>query len=163
MFDYDLDFKTLDFRSTPELYRIGKGEQGVLLVQPYKGEILPHWRFKTVAEAKKSSATIYKMFLAYLKANDFPGADMARNSSRWAGARRAVRQPQGRTQVRPETGRPLPVRGRRERGGGGDLLRATSPPAAAPNTFGSRRNTRRSSRGWLNRKRPGSRGRFFLP
>ncbi len=39
---------------------------------------LPHWRFKTVAEAKKSSATIHKMFVAYLKADDFPGADMAR-------------------------------------------------------------------------------------
>ncbi len=48
-FDYTLDFKTTDFRQHPELYRVGKGEQGVLLVEPYKGEILPHWRFKTVA------------------------------------------------------------------------------------------------------------------
>lgn len=78
MFDYSLDFKKIDFRRNPELYRIGKGEQGVLLVEPYKGEILPHWRFKTVAEAKKSSAKIYRMFLAYPKAGDFPGADMAR-------------------------------------------------------------------------------------
>jgi hypothetical protein len=77
-FDYSLDFTAIDFRRQPELYRVGKGEQGVLLVEPYKGEILPHWRFKTVAEAKKSSATIYRMFLAYLKADDFPGADMAR-------------------------------------------------------------------------------------
>jgi hypothetical protein len=51
-FDYTLDFKTTDFRQRPELYRIGRGEQGVLLVEPYKGELLPHWRFKTVAEAK---------------------------------------------------------------------------------------------------------------
>jgi hypothetical protein len=29
-FDYSLDFKTIDFRSCPELYRVGKGEQGVL-------------------------------------------------------------------------------------------------------------------------------------
>ena len=57
-FDYSLDFKNTDFREQPELYRVGKGEQGVLLVEPYKGEILPHWRFKTVAEAKKSSAKI---------------------------------------------------------------------------------------------------------
>ena len=78
MFDYSLDFTEIDFRQQPELYRVGKGEQGVLLVEPYKGEILPHWRFKTVAEAKKSSAKIYKMFLAYLKAEEFPGADMAR-------------------------------------------------------------------------------------
>jgi hypothetical protein len=47
-------------------------------VEPYKGEILPRWKFKTVAEAKKSSAKIYKMFLAYMKADDFPGADMTR-------------------------------------------------------------------------------------
>jgi hypothetical protein len=56
LFDYTLDFKTIDFRGRPDLYRVGKGEQGVLLVEPYKSEILPHWRFKTVAEAKKSSA-----------------------------------------------------------------------------------------------------------
>lgn len=49
VFDSSLDFKAIDFRRRPDLYRIGKGEQGVLLVEPYKGEILPHWRFKTVA------------------------------------------------------------------------------------------------------------------
>lgn len=36
-FDYTLDFKVTDFRQRPDLYRIGKGEQGVLLVEPYKG------------------------------------------------------------------------------------------------------------------------------
>src|SRR3954447_459966 len=65
VFDYTLDFENIDFRQRPGLYRIGRGEQGVLLVQPYKGEILPHWRFKTAAAAKESSATIYEMFLAY--------------------------------------------------------------------------------------------------
>ncbi|MBA2749565.1 MAG: DUF4385 family protein, partial [Tatlockia sp.] len=35
-FDYSLDFKTIDFRDRPDLYRVGKGEQGVLLVEPYK-------------------------------------------------------------------------------------------------------------------------------
>ena len=36
-FDYDLDYKKLDFTDTEtrELYRIGRGEQGVLLVRPY--------------------------------------------------------------------------------------------------------------------------------
>lgn len=43
-FDYSLDFKNIDFRQHPELYRVGKGEQGVLLVEPYKSEILPYWR-----------------------------------------------------------------------------------------------------------------------
>ncbi len=78
MFDYSLDFKNIDFREHPELYRVGKGEQGVLLVEPYKSEILPHWRFKTPDIAKESSEKIYQMFLVYLEKDDFVGADMAR-------------------------------------------------------------------------------------
>jgi hypothetical protein len=77
-FDYSLDYKTIDFREHPELYRIGKGEQGVLLVEPYKSEILPHWRFKTPQIARKSASKIYRMFLEYKKAGDFVGMDMAR-------------------------------------------------------------------------------------
>lgn len=77
-FDYSIDFKTIDFRSFPELYRVGKGEQGVLLVEPYKSEILPHWRFKTPDIARQSSEKIYEMFLNYLQQEDFVGADMAR-------------------------------------------------------------------------------------
>jgi hypothetical protein len=78
MFDYSLDFKNIDFRQHPELYRVGKGEQGVLLVEPYKSEILPHWRFKTPDIAQESSTKIYQMFLEYLEQDDFVGADMAR-------------------------------------------------------------------------------------
>ena len=77
-FDYDLDYKNLDLRAHPELYRVGHGEQGVLLVEPYKSEILPHWRFATPDMAKESSETIYQMFLDYLATDDFVGADMAR-------------------------------------------------------------------------------------
>ncbi|KYC41724.1 hypothetical protein WA1_16960 [Scytonema hofmannii PCC 7110] len=77
-FDYSLDFKSIDFRENPELYRVGKGEQGVLLVEPYKSEILPHWRFKTPEIARQSSEKIYQMFLEYLEQDDFVGADMAR-------------------------------------------------------------------------------------
>ena len=77
-FDYSLDFKTIDFRLHPELYRVCKGEQGVLLVEPYKSEILPYWRFKTPDIARESSEKIYDMFLAYLEQDDFVGADMAR-------------------------------------------------------------------------------------
>lgn len=108
-FDYSLDFATIDFRERPDLYRIGKGEQGVLLVQPYKGEILPHWRFKTPAEAKKSAAKIFQMFRAYLKANDFPGADMARKFLQmgWTRARRYANHAGGR-KYDPETGQQLP-------------------------------------------------------
>ena len=77
-FDYSLDYKSLNFREQPNLYRVGKGEQGVLLVEPYKSEILPYWRFKTPEIATESSNKIYQLFLAYLEANDFVGADMAR-------------------------------------------------------------------------------------
>ncbi|MDQ2691869.1 MAG: DUF4385 domain-containing protein [Chloroflexota bacterium] len=77
-FDYSLDFESIDFRKHPELYRIGKGEQGVLLVEPYKSEILPHWRFKTPAIARKSASKIYKMFIEYKANEDFVGMDMAR-------------------------------------------------------------------------------------
>ncbi len=77
-FDYALDYSSLDLRQHPELYRVGVGEQGVLLVQPYKSEILPHWRFATPELAEQSSAKIYAMFLAYLETDDFVGADMAR-------------------------------------------------------------------------------------
>jgi hypothetical protein len=77
-FDYDLDFENIDFRKNPEKYRVGRGEQGVLLVEPYKSEILPHWRFKIPEEAKNSSEKIYEQFLEYKKKKDFVGADMAR-------------------------------------------------------------------------------------
>jgi hypothetical protein len=77
-FDYSLDFKTLNFRQHPEQYRIGRGEQGVLLVEPYKSEILPHWRFKTPEIAQQSASEIYALFLAYKAQGDFVGMDMAR-------------------------------------------------------------------------------------
>ena len=77
-FDYSLDFSCIDFRRHPELYRVGRGEQGVLLVEPYKSEILPHWQFKTPQLARRSARRIYQLFLAYKAANDFVGMDMAR-------------------------------------------------------------------------------------
>ena len=77
-FDYNQDFKQVNFREHPELYRVGKGEQGVLLVEPYKSEILPHWRFKTPEVARESAAAIYALFLDYKAQGDFVGMDMAR-------------------------------------------------------------------------------------
>ena len=77
-FDYSLDFENTDFREEPHLYRVGKGEQGVLSVEPYKSEILPHWRFRTEEVARESSAKIYEMFLGYKEEDDFVGMDMAR-------------------------------------------------------------------------------------
>ena len=79
-FDYDLDFKKLDFTDfeTRKLYRIGRGEQGVLLVRPYTDDICKYWRFKTVQEAKKSAEKIYTMYADYRAKNDFVGMDMCR-------------------------------------------------------------------------------------
>lgn len=77
-FDYDLDFESINFREQPELYRVGRGEQGVLLVEPYKSEILQHWRFKTPEIAKESAEKIYHMYLDYKEKDDFIGMDMAR-------------------------------------------------------------------------------------
>lgn len=77
-FDYSLDYKSLDLRKHPELYRVGKGEQGVLLVEPYKSEILPHWKFRTPAVAQGSAEKIFALYKAYKKATDFVGMDMAR-------------------------------------------------------------------------------------
>jgi hypothetical protein len=78
IFNYKINFSETNFREHPELYRIGKGEQGVLLVQPYKSEILPHWRFKTPDIAKQSAEKIYELFLNYKNEHDFIGMDMAR-------------------------------------------------------------------------------------
>jgi len=79
-FDYDLDYKSLDFTDseTRKLYRIGRGEQGVLLVRPYTNDICAHWRFVDVPTAIKSSDKIYEMFLEYKRKKDFIGMDMAR-------------------------------------------------------------------------------------
>ncbi len=77
-FDYSRDYAALDLRADPSLYAIGRGEQGVLLVQPYKSELLPHWTFRTPEVARESSEKLFAMFLEYLEREDFVGADMAR-------------------------------------------------------------------------------------
>ncbi|EHN3220284.1 DUF4385 domain-containing protein [Salmonella enterica] len=77
-FNYQQDFSSIDFRQQPELYQVGRGEQGVLLVEPYKSEILPFWRYKDEASAMKSAEQIYQLFEAYRQQVDFVGMDMAR-------------------------------------------------------------------------------------
>lgn len=70
--------KNIDYRQKPELYKIGRGQQGVLTCEPYKSEICKHWRFKTESLARQSSQKILSMFYDYLKQEDFVGADMAK-------------------------------------------------------------------------------------
>ena len=77
-FDYKLDYKNTLFRPNDRRYRIGRGEQGVLLVRPYTDVICKHWRFKTLKEAKISSQKIFDMYLDYRIQKDFVGMDMCR-------------------------------------------------------------------------------------
>jgi len=79
-FDYELDYKNIDFtvEENRKLYRIGRGEQGVLLVRPYTNDICSHWRFVNESIARKSADKIYSMFLDYKDKQDFIGMDMAR-------------------------------------------------------------------------------------
>ena len=77
-FDYKIDYKNTLFRPNDRRYRIGRGEQGVLLVRPYTDVICKHWRFKTLKEAKVSSQKIFDMYLDYRIQKDFVGMDMCR-------------------------------------------------------------------------------------
>ncbi|AUU92442.1 DUF4385 domain-containing protein [Enterobacteriaceae bacterium ENNIH3] len=77
-FNYQQDFASINFRDHPERYQVGRGEQGVLLVEPYKSEILPWWRYKDAESATTSAEKIYQLFETYRQQNDFVGMDMAR-------------------------------------------------------------------------------------
>ena len=79
-FNYKLDYKKLNFRKPDirKLYRIGRGEQGVLLVRPYTDKICKFWRFKTPQIAEKSANTIYHMYRGFRALKDFVGMDMCR-------------------------------------------------------------------------------------
>jgi Domain of unknown function (DUF4385) len=110
-FDYSIDFSRVDFRKHPERYQIGRGEQGVLLVEPYKSELLPHWRFRTPIEARKSANALYELFKKYGRAGDFVGMDMARKYLQmgFTRSRRYANHKSGR-KYSQETGKMLPRR-----------------------------------------------------
>ncbi|MFS0787356.1 DUF4385 domain-containing protein [Shouchella sp. 1P09AA] len=95
---YDQMDKDANHREQPEKYRVGRGEQGVLMIEPYKSEILPNWRFKTPKVAKASSEKIYEQFLAYKKEDDLVGMDMARKFLQmgYTRARRYANYPGGK-------------------------------------------------------------------
>ena len=111
-FDYELDYKSLDFTDseTRKLYRIGRGEQGVLLVRPYTDDICAHWRFVDEPTARKSSAKIYSMFCEFRRRKDFIGMDMARKflemgftrARRYANHSSGRKYHQGTRKVRPQ-------------------------------------------------------------
>lgn len=102
-FDYTLDFKSTDFRAHPERYRVGRGEQGVLLVEPYKSELLPHWRFRTPEVARESAAKLRELYEGYKRAGDFVGMDMARKYIQmgWTRSMRYANHRSGKKYVGP--------------------------------------------------------------
>lgn len=71
-------YEGVDLREHPEAYEIGRGEQGVFHAQPYKGELLPLWKFKNERAAEQSSQDIWDKFLEYKAQQDFVGMDVAR-------------------------------------------------------------------------------------
>lgn len=68
----------LDCKEHPERYRVGRGEQGVLTIEPYKSELLPLWRIKTPALAEAAAGALLARFESYRRAGDFIGQDMTR-------------------------------------------------------------------------------------
>ncbi|QIW99740.1 hypothetical protein AMS68_005258 [Peltaster fructicola] len=68
----------LQSRTLRMSYRIARGEQGVLTFEPYKGYLLPLWRFKTAPIAQSSSEALKSAFDTYVTNGDLVGADMAR-------------------------------------------------------------------------------------
>ncbi|MFB6255914.1 MAG: DUF4385 family protein [Haloplanus sp.] len=87
-----------DFREHPEEYEIGRGEQDVFKVEPYKSELLPLWSIKTLAEAETAAEAIHDAFREYRDRDEFVGMDMARKYLRmgWTRAMRYAKYPGGR-------------------------------------------------------------------
>ena len=119
-----------DHRAHPERYRVGRGEQGVFNVEPYKSELLPLWRFATPEVARRSADALLEKFHAYLDAGDFVGADMARKYLQmgYTRARRYAARPGGRKYDGPV---PEDQRGRSGAHGRAELPRGPEDPVKA--------------------------------
>lgn len=98
----------IDYRARPECYRIGRGEQGVMTVEPYKSELLPLWRFRDTAVARESIAALLERFETYRETDDFVGMDMARKFLQmgYTRARRYACHRSGRKYAAPGRERP---------------------------------------------------------
>ena len=68
----------IDFRAHPEKYEIGRGEEGVFKIQPYKDELLALWGYADREAADESGDAIYEQYREYRENEEFPGMDMAR-------------------------------------------------------------------------------------
>lgn len=70
--------REIDYSKSPLLYEIGRGQQGVLICEPYKSQLYPIWKFRTEDIARESAEKIFQKFKDYLSQEDFVGADMAK-------------------------------------------------------------------------------------
>ena len=77
-FDYTIDYKNTLFEPNDPRYRIGRGEQGVLLIRPYTEVICEMWKFRTPDIARHSANSIYQLYTEYRSEKDFVGMDMCR-------------------------------------------------------------------------------------
>ena len=66
-FDYDLDYKKLDFTDaeTRKLFIVLEGENKGFYWYAYTDDICAHWRFVDETAARKSSTKIYEMFCQF--------------------------------------------------------------------------------------------------
>lgn len=126
MFDYDLDYKNLNLREDPYLYHVGRGEQGVLMVEPYKSELLPLWRFKTPKIAKESASALFEKFLEYKKEKDFVGMDMARKFIQmgFTRSRRYANHSSGRKYADHEKKKVLPLKTNQEKARSAEVFKS---------------------------------------
>jgi len=68
----------VDFRKHPEEYEVGRGEEGVFKIEPYKSELLPLWKYADREAATEAAEAIHERFREYREDGDFVGMDMAR-------------------------------------------------------------------------------------
>ena len=73
--------------------------------EPFKGQLLPLWSFKTEEAARDSSERIYAKFEEYRSAGDFVGMDVARKYLQmgWTRARRYAKYEGGKKSKPRET------------------------------------------------------------
>lgn len=91
----------VDFRDHPERYDVGRGEEGVFKVEPYKSELLPLWGYADRGTADEAGEAIYERFREYREADEFVGMDVARKYLQmgYTRAMRYARYPGGRKYV----------------------------------------------------------------
>lgn len=68
----------IDYSKNPDKYISTRNSQGVYIVEPYKSDLLPIFKFSSPEKSKRSASRLFNKFLDYKKDNDFVGMDMVR-------------------------------------------------------------------------------------